>query len=265
VLSGRVSPSGKLSETFPVRLEDTPAHPDFPGRNRVANYGEGIFIGYRYYDARKLAPLFPFGFGLSYTTFAYSNLRVMPTLINDTQSVQIQITVKNSGPVAGKEIVQLYLREQEPRVVRPEKELKAFAKVALQPGEEKTLSFELGERDFSYYDVMRKEWVVNSGKFEILVGASSQELRLRQTIQVHKTELDCRPLTRDSLLKEFKNHSKGKTFYPELVAAFGMGDPDEADMAVRAFLEDMPIYKVCAFSDGKFTEEKLNEILTKVQ
>ena len=100
--------------------------------------------------------------------------------------MQIQITVKNSGPVAGKEIVQLYVREQEPRVVRPEKELKAFAKVALQPGEEKTLSFELGERDFSYYDVMRKEWVVNSGKFEILVGASSQELRLRQTIQVHK-------------------------------------------------------------------------------
>ena len=265
VLTGRVNPSGKLSETFPARLEDTPAHPDFPGRKGEANYGEGIFIGYRYYDARKLAPLFPFGFGLSYTTFAYSNLRVKPAVINDTQSVSVQVTIRNSGRVAGKEVVQLYMREQQPSVVRPEKELKAFAKVALEAGEQKTLSFKLEGRDFAYYDVMHHDWVVNSGKFEILVGASSQDLRLTQTVEVHKSKPDCPPLTRDSLLKEFKNHPKGKAFYPELVAAFGMGNPDEVDIAVRAFLEDMPIYKVCAFSEGRFTEQKLNEILTNVE
>ena len=161
--------------------------------------------------------------------------------------------------------MQLYVREQQPRVVRPEKELKAFAKVALQVGEEKTVSFQLEERDFAYYDVIRHDWVVNSGKFEILVGASSQDLRLTQTIDLHNPKAELLPLTRDSLFKEFKNHPKGQTFYPELVAAFGMGDPDEVDIAVRAFLEDIPTYKVCAFSEGRLSEENLNEILMKVQ
>jgi beta-glucosidase len=264
VLTGRVNPSGKLSETFPARLKDTPSYPDFPARNREANYGEGIFIGYRYYDARKLQPIFPFGFGLSYTTFVYSNLRVTPTVIRDAENISVEVTIKNTGKVAGKEVVQLYVREERPRVVRPEKELKAFAKVAMEPGEEKTLSFRLQERDFAYYDVMSHRWVVNPGNFEILVSASSQDVRLRQTIDVHTSEPYCIPLTRDSLLKEFKNHPKGKAFYSELVAGFGMGDPDEVDIAVRAFLEDMPIYKVCAFSEGRLTEERLSEILAKV-
>jgi beta-glucosidase len=264
VLTGRVNPSGKLSETFPARLEDTPSYLDFPARNREANYGEGIFIGYRYYNARKLQPLFPFGFGLSYTTFAYSHLRVTPTVIRDTENISIEVTIKNTGNVVGKEVVQLYVREERPRVVRPEKELKAFAKVALEPGEEKIVSFRLKERDFAYYDVTRHRWVVNPGNFEILVSASSQDVRLRQTIEVHTREMDCLPLTRDSLLKEFKNHAKGKAFYSELVARLGLGDPDEVDIAVRAFLEDMPIYKVCAFSEGRLTEERLSEILAKV-
>jgi beta-glucosidase len=265
VLTGRTNPSGKLAETFPARLEDTPTYPDFPGRNREANYGEGIFIGYRYYDARKLAPLFPFGFGMSYTTFAYSDLRINPTAIKDTENVTVQVKIKNTGRVAGQEVVQVYVREQHPRVVRPEKELKAFAKVALQPGEERTVSFQLEKRAFAYYDVMRHGWVVNSGKFGILIGSSSQDLPLRQMIEVEATKQDCAPLTRDSLLKEFSNHPKGKAFHPQLVEAFGMGNPDEADMAVRAFLDDMPVYKVCAFSEGRFTEEMLEDILKKVQ
>jgi beta-glucosidase len=263
VLTGRVNPSGKLSETFPVRLEDTPCYPEFPARNREANYGEGIFIGYRYYDARNLEPLFPFGFGLSYTTFSYSNLRVTPAVVTDTENLSVELTVKNTGRVAGKEVVQLYLREERPRVVRPDKELKAFAKVALGPDEEKRVSFELQARDFAYYDMMSHGWVVEPGTFEILLGASSRDLRLRHAIEVQRNEPKSLPLTRDSLLKEFKNHPKGKAFYPELVAGFGMGDPDEVDIAVRAFLEDMPIYKICAFSEGRFTEERLLEILTK--
>jgi beta-glucosidase len=265
VLAGCVNPSGKLSETFPVRLEDTPAYPDFPGRNREANYGEGIFIGYRHYDVRKLQPLFPFGFGLSYTTFAYSDLRVSPASIEDARSVSVQLKIKNVGRTAGKEVVQLYIRELRPKVVRPEKELKAFVKVALQPGEEKTVGFQLESRDLAYYDVRLNDWVVSPGQFELLVGASSRDLPLRQTIEVRATEQRWMPLTRNSLLKEFKNHPKGKAVYPRLVEAFGFGKLDESDMSTRLFLEDMPVYKVCAFSEGRFSEEMLNETLTNVQ
>jgi len=265
VLTGRINPSAKLSETFPVRLEDTPPYPEFPAKNQEANYGEGIFIGYRYYDARNLKPLFPFGFGLSYTTFSYANLRVMPVAVGNTENVSVEVTVKNTGKVSGKEVVQLYVREEQPRVMRPEKELKAFAKVALEPGEEKTVNFQLQARDFAYYDVMRGAWLVKPGDFAILVGASSQDLRLRQTVEVHASEAKPLPLTRDSLLKEFKDHPQGRAFYPELVEGFGMGDPDEVDIPTRAFLEDMPIYKICAFSEGQFTEERLLEILTKMQ
>src|SRR6516225_9721646 len=121
VLTGRVNPSGKLAETFPVRLEDTPCFPDFPSRIKEANYGEGIFIGYRYYDARKIAPLFPFGFGLSYTTFAYSGLRIGATAIREGDGVTVEVKINNTGPVAGQEVMQLYVREQRSKVVRPEK------------------------------------------------------------------------------------------------------------------------------------------------
>ena len=265
VLTGRINPSGKLSETFPARLEETPAYPDFPARTKEANYGEGIFIGYRYYDARKIVPLFPFGFGLSYTTFAYSDLRIDTSAIKDMESVTVGAKIKNTGRVAGQEVVQLYVHEQNAEPVRPEKELKAFAKIALQAGEERTVSFQLTKRDFAYYDTFRHDWIVNPGKFEIMVGSSSQELPLRQTIEVETNEQDRAQLNRDSLLKEFRNHLKGKTFHPQLVEAFGMGNPDEADMAVRAFLDDMPVYKVCAFSEGKFTEQMLKEILKQVQ
>ncbi|HEV3208622.1 MAG TPA: glycoside hydrolase family 3 C-terminal domain-containing protein [Chthoniobacterales bacterium] len=264
-ITGRVNPSGKLAETFPARLEDTPSYPDFPARNKEANYGEGIFIGYRYYGTRKITPLFPFGFGLSYTTFAYTGLRVNATAIKETDAVMVEVKVKNSGPVAGQEVVQLYVHEQRPKVVRPERELKAFAKVALQVGEERAVSFQLTKRDFAYYDTSRHDWIVNPGKFDILVGSSSQDLPLRQTIEVEVSKQDYAALTRDSLLKEFKNHPKGKAFYPQLVEAFGLGNPDEADMAVRAFLDDMPVYKVCAFSEGKFAEERLEDILKQVR
>ena len=177
----------------------------------------------------------------------------------------MEVKVKNTGPVAGQEVVQLYVREQHPKVVRPEKELKAFTKVALQAGEERTVSFRLTRRDFAYYDTFRHDWVINPGKFEILVGSSSRDLPLRETITLEVTQQDCAPLSRYSLLKDFEKHPKGKAFYPQLAEAFGLGKPDEADMAGRAFLDDMPVYKVCAFSEGKFTEQMLNEILKQVQ
>jgi beta-glucosidase len=280
VVTGKVNPSGKLSETFPARIEDTPAYPDFPARHKEAHYGEGIFIGYRYYDTRKVNPQFPFGFGLSYTTFAYSDFQVSSVAIRDTDSVTVEMKVKNTGRVAGKEIVQLYVHEQRSRLVRPAKELKAFAKVTLKPGEETIVRFRLEKRDFAYYDVSLHDWTVNPGKFDILAGGSSRDLPLRQTIEVASTLTRCPQLTRSSLLKEFVNHPVGKAFYNELVEAFGLGNPGapiaeedanltpeeaatkrKADMAVKAFLDDMPVYKVCAFSEGRFSEERLDAML----
>jgi beta-glucosidase len=271
-----------LSETFPARLEDTPAFPDFPARHKEANYGEGIFIGYRYYDTRKVAPLFPFGFGLSYTTFSYSDLQVNATEIKETERVVVTARVKNTGRHAGQEVTQLYIHEQRSRVVRPEKELKAFAKVALQPAEEAVVSFELEKRDFAYYDVSTHEWVVNPGKFDILVGGSSRDLPLKQTVEMTTAQTPGHRLTRDSLLKEFVDHPTGKAFYNDLVEAFGLGNPNEqlgddsnltpeeavtkkkSDLAVKAFLDDMPVYKVCAFSEGRFGEKRLEEILSSL-
>ena len=280
-LTGKVNPSGKLSETFPARIEDTPAYPDFPAHNKEAHYGEGIFIGYRYYDTRKINPQFPFGFGLSYTTFAYSDFQVSSVTIRDTDSVTVEMKVKNTGRVAGQEVVQLYVHEQRSRLVRPAKELKAFAKVRLSPGEETIVRFHLEKRDFAYYDVSLHDWAVNPGKFDILVGGSSKDLPLRQTIEVASTLTTYPQLTRRSLLKEFVNHPVGKAFYNELVEAFGLGNPGKpsaeedsnltaeeaatkrkADMAVKAFLDDMPVYKVCAFSEGRFSEERLEAMLS---
>ena len=175
ILLGEVNPSGKLSETFPKRLEDTPAFINYPGVKDVI-YGEGIFVGYRYYDKRDLTPLFPFGYGLSYTTYEYSGLH-LPVEGPAGQSVEVSLTVKNTGKVAGKEIVQLYVGDLSSSLARPPKELKGFAKLELAPGESKEVHFTLDERAFSFYNPYLKRWVAEPGEFEILVGASSRDIR----------------------------------------------------------------------------------------
>jgi len=174
LLTGKVTPSGKLAETFPLSLEDTSAKP-YPGGPLVVEYRESLYVGYRYYDTAKLDVLFPFGYGLSYTKFEYRDLSLK--LAGDKLTVSFK--VKNSGAVAGKEIAQVYVRDVESTWFRPEKELKGFAKVDLQPGEEKEVSVELGTRAFAYYDTGSKDWVVEAGEFEILVGASSRDIRLK--------------------------------------------------------------------------------------
>lgn len=151
ILFGRANPCGKLAETYPLKLPDTPAHLNWPGECGQVRYGEGIFIGYRYYDAREVPVLFPFGYGLSYTTFAYSNLRVSDATFKDVDGVTVSVDVTNTGRVAGKEIVQVYVHDQQSTLTRPPKELKGFAKVALEPGETKTVSIPLDFRAFAYY------------------------------------------------------------------------------------------------------------------
>jgi beta-glucosidase len=177
ILFGLVNPSGKLPDTFPRRLEDNPAFPNYPGANDKVVYGEGIFVGYRHYDAKKIEPLFPFGYGLSYTSFEYSGLKVSTAKAKD--KIKISINVKNTGKVAGKEVVQLYVSDIACSVPRPPKELKAFTKVALSPGETKKVEFTLTKEALSFYDVILKDWVAEPGDFEIQVGSSSRDIRAK--------------------------------------------------------------------------------------
>ncbi|MGD8791310.1 MAG: glycoside hydrolase family 3 C-terminal domain-containing protein [Anaerolineae bacterium] len=178
VLFGDVNPSGKLPTTFPVRLQDNPAYLNYPGENGQVLYGEGLFIGYRYYDAKGIEPLFPFGYGLSYTTFAYRNLRLDATRYAPGEAIRVSLDVENTGARAGKEIVQLYVRDMESSLRRPEKELKAFAKVALEPGETQTVQLTLDGGALSYYDPAHNDWLAEPGEFEVLVGSSSHDIRL---------------------------------------------------------------------------------------
>ncbi|MCE9645928.1 MAG: glycoside hydrolase family 3 C-terminal domain-containing protein [Chloroflexi bacterium] len=182
VLFGDVNPSGKLPTTFPVRLQDNPAYINYPGENGRVRYGEGIFVGYRYYDKKEIAPLFPFGHGLSYTTFKYGNLNISETTITPGQILQVKMDVTNTGGVKGREVVQLYVRDVQSTIARPEKELKAFEKVELNPGQTKTLNFTLNREAFWYFDILKNSWSIETGEFEILVGASSRDIRLRGSV-----------------------------------------------------------------------------------
>ena len=182
VLFGDVNPSGKLPTTFPVRLEDNPAYINYPGENGKVKYGEGIFVGYRYYDKKNLAPLFPFGHGLSYTSFKYSNLRLNKKFMTPDQTLTVKVDVTNTGKVAGKDIVQVYVRDVKSTFARPEKELKAFAKVELKPKQTKTVAFMLDREAFWYFDTDTNAWSTEAGEFEVWVGGSSRDVREKRTV-----------------------------------------------------------------------------------
>jgi beta-glucosidase len=181
VLFGEVNPSGRLSQSWPTRLEDNPAFINYPGENGRVRYGEGLFVGYRYYDKKRIAPRFPFGYGLSYTTFRYDNLRLDKSEYTLGEPIVASVEVTNGGPVAGQEVVQLYVHDLESSLVRPAKELKAFAKVALAPGETKHVTLTLDQRALSFYDDAEACWVAEAGEFKVKVGASSRDIRCTAT------------------------------------------------------------------------------------
>lgn len=184
IVCGDVSPSGKLAETFPQRLSDHPAHTCFPGGPQTVEYRESIYVGYRYFDTAGQDVLFPFGHGLSYTTFAYSGLELSATEIRAGEPLQVTVAVTNTGDRAGQEVVQLYVHERQPAVFRPVHELKEFAKVSVQPGETQHVTFTLGERAFAHYDPARGGWHVTPGEYEIRVGASSRDIRAAAAVRV---------------------------------------------------------------------------------
>jgi beta-glucosidase len=178
VLFGVVNPSGKLPTTFPVRLQDNPAYINYPGENGRVYYGEGIFVGYRYYEYKDLEPLFPFGYGLSYTDFEYGNVVLSSQRMKLGETISVSVNVTNVGGMAGKEVVQLYIRDSQSRLVRPLKELKGFAKIELQPGETQLVNFEIEEDALKYYDDELRKWIAEPGIFELFIGGSSHDLQV---------------------------------------------------------------------------------------
>lgn len=187
LLTGKANPSGKLAETYPAALSDTPCYNYYPGTEQTAEHRESVFVGYRYYDSAMKNVLFPFGFGLSYTSFEYSDIKLSADKIKDTDTLTLTYKIKNTGAMAGAEISQVYVSDRESTVFRPVKELRAFNKVYLEPGEEKEISIELSKRAFAYYNVNIMDWHVESGEFDIMVGASSRDIRLEATVNVTST------------------------------------------------------------------------------
>jgi beta-glucosidase len=181
ILLGNVNPSGKLPTTFIHKWEDSPAYGNYPGENDEVYYKEGIFVGYRYFASSDTKPMFPFGYGLSYTTFEYDNIKINKKSVEKSEQVVISLSVKNTGPCAGAEVVQLYVSDVEASVPRPKKELKGFKKVFLEPGQKETIRFSLNESNLAFYDIKTQNWIAEQGKFEVLLGSSSEDIRLKES------------------------------------------------------------------------------------
>ena len=243
VLYGDVNPSGHLAESFPLKLQDNPSYLYFGGDARATEYREGIFVGYRYYDKKDMEVLFPFGYGLSYTTFEYSNLRLSAQEIRDTDELTVTVTVKNTGSRAGKAVAQLYVGDVESDAIRPLRELKGFAKVALEPGESRDVTFTLNKRSFASWNEKIHDWHVESGDFTIQVGASSRELPLCACVRVQSTVQVPMTYSVDSIFMDLMADEKARTvfepFFRKLQEGFGGGEEEKSEAAQEAVSDDM--------------------------
>ena len=257
LLYGEKNPGGKLAETWPKKLSDNPSFLNFPGVEGVVDYAEGVFIGYRYYDKKEMDVLFPFGHGLSYTSFAYSDLHLDKNDINDTDTLTVSCKVKNIGSVSGREVVQLYVKNALNEVQRPIRELCGFAKLELQPGEEKEVSFVLSKRAFAYYEEKIHDFYVPSGVYGIEIGASSRDIRLSAELSVTGTVELPYVYTLTSTVGSLMKTAKGRALFERMMAGMGqskaMDDTEAlgeggAEMARRMMLE-MPLGALAAFGN----------------
>ncbi|MDL4839817.1 beta-glucosidase family protein [Aquibacillus rhizosphaerae] len=295
ILLGKYNPSGKLAETYPLKYEDVSSAPYYPGKEATSEHRESIYIGYRYFDTAKVPVLFPFGHGLSYTQFAYSNLN-----INDKH---LTFTIKNVGEVAGEEIAQIYIRALTSTVFRPKKELKGFTKVFLEPHQSKQIRIDLEEHDFAYYNTSINEWAVESGKYEIQIGSSIDDIRLTEIIDIKGDDAE-HPYDKEQLKhyhnadvhniedQEFSHllgytppnplwdrkkklgyndtisqarykKGTGKLLYLSIVMTkkilMLVGKPLQANNVM--FVLNMPFRQVVRFSQGKISNKMMNRLL----
>lgn len=272
ILFGDVNPSGHLPETFPRKLADNPSYLFYGGEGDKADYREGVFVGYRYYDKKEMDVLFPFGHGLSYTTFAYSDLRLSASEITDKDTLTVTVTVTNTGSREGKTVVQLYVGDDKSTVLRPVRELKGFEKVALEPGESKEVSFTLDKRSFAYWNEQIHDWHVETGDFTIQVGQSSRDISLTGTVTVKSTVELPRHYTADSIFMDIMTDPKAVQALQPLLDAIRQtlapsgDDATEAakdavseDMSM-AMLQYMPLRGVMSFGSS-VTPEALQALL----
>lgn len=258
ILYGKVNPSGKLAETLPLKLSDNPSYLNFAEKENV-NYNEGVFVGYRYYDAKEMDVAFPFGHGLSYTTFKYSNLKLDRTEMTDQDTLTVSVDVTNTGNRAGKEIVQLYVSDRTEAVRRPVKELKGYEKVLLDAGETKTVTMTLDKRSFAWYSTEIHDWYAASGDYEILIGASSRDIRLTEKIRLNSTQKLPLNLTLNTPLGDLISDERTREFglflkqkldelFGAAVADAKLSDDDsDEDPMGDAIAASMPIRNVISF------------------
>lgn len=266
ILFGNQNPCGKLAESFPKKMRDTPAYLSFPGTGDHSEYREGVFVGYRYYDKKGIEPLFPFGYGLSYTKFDYEEMNVDKKTLTDTDVLNVTVTVRNSGNTAGKEIVELYVRDIESSIARPDKELREFEKIELQPGESKTIHFNLDKRDFSFFDIDSGDWFSETGEFEILIGKSSRDIVRKQSVYFKSSTICKHKFNRDTLLGELIRSKRCIPAIEELVTllcADGMelNHLKDCPAMLNSVIDNLPLRTAVAFSGGVFTEDNVDSLL----
>ena len=247
ILTGKVNPSGKTAETYPLTFEDNPTFGNYPGGPVVSEHKESVYIGYRYYDTAEKEVLFPFGYGLSYTTFEYSGIKLSAKEINDTDTLKVSFTIKNTGNVDGAEIAQVYVADKESTIFRPKKELRAFTKVFLKAGESKEVTLELSKRAFAYYNVNLGDWHVESGDFEIMVGASSRDIKLTDTVNVKSTVEAVVPDYRETAPAYYTADIKNITD-EQWTAVYGQ------ELPAREVDKSKPIDIYCCLNDARHTK-----------
>lgn len=279
ILTGAVNPSAKFAETWPLALEHNPSHLNFPGKESVV-YSEGIYVGYRYYEKKNLPVLFPFGYGLSYTSFAYSNLKVDRSAMKEDETLNVYVDVENTGKVDGQEIIQLYVSDIESYVDRPLKELKGFEKVSLKAGEKKSVQFKLDRRAFAYWDTSTHDWTVETGAFEILVGPSSDSTPLSARVTVESLHRPVQIFDEYTPLKYIMGSPAGQQIVMGMFAKMGEGlgislDPEAGlpegmdqgalgGMDLMAMMADMPLKTMASFAGGAFTDEMMYGLLAQL-
>ena len=266
ILFGRANPSGRLTETIPEKLEDNSAFLDYPGRCGHLEYGDGVFVGYRWYDARRLPVSYPFGHGLSYTTFEYSGLSMSVEGEDAGLGVHVSVTVTNTGQVAGREVAQLYVSAPSTQVRRPANELRGFRVVDLEPGESREVSFTLGYRDFAYFHPTLGRWYVESGAVDILVGASSRDIREQGSVELRVNE-PVVPLDRQSSLAEWMSHPGGQQVLSGLLQQAAAQNPAAAGMfqnqELVAMMGSMPLRRIGRFPGVGLTDEIVDALVAQ--
>lgn len=282
LLFGDATPCGKLAETFPLHLEDNPSYLNFPGNREKVCYQEGVFIGYRYYDKKKMDVLFPFGYGLSYTDFTYSNMKVTVNgknaadvdVIKETDEIIVSADITNTGNCDGAEIVQLYIKNPVVYEIRPEKELRDFAKVFLKAGETKTVTFTLNARAFSYYETRIHDWYAESGDYEILLASSSRDIRLQDTVSITGSKKI--PFVADyvTTCEDVELFAKDGSALDEMLRRSGFAEATDhdgddsmgsgtADM-MKAMFTGTPLHSILSFSSEELTYEDIQDTIRKL-